>query len=63
MEQRQQAEECGEPADGGRGPMRAPNGFTLLPWLLLGMGACSNIRLCFGTGARRQFQNTAQPGF
>ncbi|WP_330333900.1 sensor histidine kinase [Streptomyces sp. NBC_00536] len=26
-----------------RGPMGAPNGFTLLPWLLMGMGAVSNL--------------------
>ncbi|MFD5419938.1 sensor histidine kinase [Streptomyces sp. NPDC127069] len=29
--------------DYGRGPMGPPNAFTLLPWLLLGMGAVSNV--------------------
>ncbi|MFJ7204229.1 sensor histidine kinase [Streptomyces sp. NPDC098789] len=29
--------------DRPRGPLGAPNGFTLLPWLLMGMGAVSNI--------------------
>ncbi|WP_443047282.1 sensor histidine kinase [Streptomyces sp. NBC_00354] len=35
--------ECGEAPDHGRGPMRPANAFTLLPWLLLGMGAISNV--------------------
>lgn len=34
---------CGEAPDYGNGPMGPPNAFTLLPWLLLGMGAISNI--------------------
>ncbi|MEU3404379.1 sensor histidine kinase [Streptomyces sp. NPDC006670] len=33
----------GEAPDYGRGPMGPPNAFTLLPWLLLGMGAVSNL--------------------
>ncbi|WP_260613902.1 sensor histidine kinase [Streptomyces sp. WAC07061] len=33
----------GEAPDYGSGPMGPPNAFTLLPWLLLGMGAISNI--------------------
>lgn len=34
---------CGESPDYGRGPMGPPNAFALLPWLLLGMGAISNV--------------------
>ncbi|MFG2663897.1 sensor histidine kinase [Streptomyces sp. NPDC048387] len=33
----------GEAPDYGSGPMGPPNAFTLLPWLLLGMGAISNV--------------------
>ncbi|MFF2193847.1 histidine kinase [Streptomyces sp. NPDC058157] len=33
----------GEAPDYGRGPLGPPNAFTLLPWLLLGMGAISNV--------------------
>ncbi|MEW1638335.1 sensor histidine kinase [Streptomyces sp. NPDC093801] len=33
----------GEAPDYGRGPMGPPNAFALLPWLLLGMGAISNV--------------------
>ncbi|MCX4529674.1 MULTISPECIES: sensor histidine kinase [unclassified Streptomyces] len=29
--------------DGGTGPIGTPRGFALLPWLLLGMGAISNV--------------------
>ncbi|MFE2141189.1 sensor histidine kinase [Streptomyces sp. NPDC059456] len=34
---------CGDAPDYGRGPMGPPNAFALLPWLLLGMGAISNV--------------------
>ncbi|RPF44087.1 two-component system sensor histidine kinase DesK [Streptomyces sp. Ag109_G2-6] len=33
----------GDAPDYGRGPMGPPNAFALLPWLLLGMGAVSNL--------------------
>ncbi|MET8298039.1 sensor histidine kinase [Streptomyces sp. NPDC005180] len=33
----------GEAPDYGSGPMGPPNAFALLPWLLLGMGAISNV--------------------
>ncbi|KOY54145.1 histidine kinase [Streptomyces sp. XY332] len=33
----------GEPPDHGCGPMAPSNAFALLPWLLLGMGAISNV--------------------
>lgn len=38
-----QRKACGRAPDYGRGPMGPPNAFTLLPWLLLGMGAISNV--------------------
>lgn len=33
----------GEAPDYGRGPMGPPHAFALLPWLLMGMGAISNV--------------------
>ncbi|MFE9629968.1 sensor histidine kinase [Streptomyces sp. NPDC006463] len=33
----------GHGSGGDRGPLGPPNGFTLLPWLLMGMGAISNL--------------------
>ncbi|MFF1336888.1 sensor histidine kinase [Streptomyces sp. NPDC058290] len=33
----------GEAPDYGRGPMSPPHAFALLPWLLMGMGAISNV--------------------
>ncbi|MFF4099389.1 sensor histidine kinase [Streptomyces sp. NPDC001903] len=41
--QEKRRKDCGEAPDYGRGPMGPPNAFTLLPWLLLGMGAISNV--------------------
>ncbi|MFJ9338860.1 sensor histidine kinase [Streptomyces sp. NPDC101733] len=36
-------QECDGAPDHGRGPMGPPSGFTLLPWLLLGLGAVANL--------------------